>query len=453
MYAAARTYLATGVAVVGASALAVCPLSPVNTAGADLTVPGITAPAAISTAAVDLTSLANPIQLWAQVLTQAVENAGALGRDWLSDPAPVLRQLLINQIGYLESVADAGRGVVTGLGQYFDPANSFGATAEIQRAIQQFSEGNIFGAVSTLTGALITGTIIVGVGLPLFESGVLDIPAKIAQNAADVIASAFSLTTALPLLTGVLGPIINPINALGSTAQDVVDALGAGDVIGALTAVVNVPAVLTGALLNGFEAADGTLLPGLLSMDSFSGGLVQGLLLTIPRAIADALGANTSARAAADEVSTVSTDAPATVTLDVPESAPVGAAEPEPAGAAAATPVSEESTDDGAAQEEPQPNTAEDTETAVPEDDSTGVDEVTEETPADDDAADEDTTEDDGSDDDVADDAADDDAADDEPTESESDADTDLSSDGGESSGDSDSSASASSSDSDTAAA
>jgi hypothetical protein len=153
---------------------------------------------------------------------------------------------------------------------------------------------------------------------------VLDIPAKIAQNAADVIASAFSLTTALPLLTGVLGPIINPINALGSTAQDVVDALGAGDVIGALTAVVNVPAVLTGALLNGFEAADGTLLPGLLSMDSFSGGLVQGLLLTIPRAIADALGANTSARAAADEVSTVSTDAPATVTLDVPESAPVG---------------------------------------------------------------------------------------------------------------------------------
>ncbi|ANW66988.1 hypothetical protein BCA37_28505 [Mycobacterium sp. djl-10] len=445
MYAAARTYLATGVAVVGASALAVCPLSPVNTAGADLTVPGITAPAAISTAAVDLTSLANPIQLWAQVLTQAVENAGALGRDWLSDPAPVLRQLLTNQIGYLESLADAGRGVVNGLGQYFDPANPFGATAEIQRAMQQFSEGDIFGGVSTLTGALITGTIIVGVGLPLFESGVLDIPAKMAQNAADVIASAFSLTTALPLLAGVLGPIINPINALGSTAQDVVDSLGAGDVIGALTAVVNIPAVLTGALLNGFEAADGTLLPGLLSVDSFSGGLVQGLLLTIPRAIADALGANTSARTAAvDEVSSVSTDAPATVTLDVPDSAPAGVSEPEPAGAAAATPVSEESTDDGAAQEEPQPNTAEDTETAVPEDDSTGVDEVTEETPAD-----EDTTEDDGSEDD----GSEDDAADDEPTESESDADTDLSSDGGESSGDSDSSASESSSDSDTAAA
>ncbi|WP_264035529.1 hypothetical protein [Mycolicibacterium tokaiense] len=453
MYAAARTYLATGVAVVGASALAVCPLSPVHTTGADLTVPAVTAPAALSTAAVHLTSLANPIQLWAQVLSQAVDNAGALGRDWLSDPAPVLRQLLTNQIGYLESLADAGRGVVNGLGQYFDPANPFGATAEIQRAMQQFSEGDIFGGVSTLTGALITGTIIVGVGLPLFESGVLDIPAKMAQNAADVIASAFSLTTALPLLAGVLGPIINPINALGSTAQDVVDSLGAGDVIGALTAVVNIPAVLTGALLNGFEAADGTLLPGLLSVDSFSGGLVQGLLLTIPRAIADALGANTSARTAAvDEVSSVSTDAPATVTLDVPDSAPAGVSEPEPTGVAPATPVSGEDTDDAPAHDEQ--DVAEDAETAVPEQDSTEVDKVTDEAPAENDAADEDTTDDDTTEDDVADDdAADDDAADDESTESESDADTDPSSDGGESSGDSDSSASESSSDSDTAAA
>lgn len=448
MYAAARTYLATGVAVVGASALAVCPLSPVHVAGADLTVPAVTAPAAISTAAVSLTSLANPIQLWAQVLSQAVDNAGALGRDWLSDPAPVLRQLLTNQIGYLESLAAAGSGVVNGLGQYFDPANPFGATAEIQRAMQQFSDGNIFGGVSTLTGALITGTIIVGVGLPLFESGVLDIPAKMAQNAADVIASAFSLTTALPLLAGVLGPIINPINALGSTAQDVVDSLGAGDVIGAITAVVNIPAVLTGALLNGFEAADGTLLPGLLSMDSFNGGLVQGLLLTIPRAIADALGANTSARTAAvDEVSSVSTDAPATVTLDVPDSAPAGVSEPEPSGTASATPVSDEGTDDGPTQDEPQSDTTEDTETAAPEDDSTGVDEVTQESPADDDAADEDTVAEDTAEDTTDDDAA----ADDESTESEADTDTDPGSDAGTSSGDS--SASESDSDSDTAAA
>ncbi len=452
MYAAARTYLATGVAVVGASALAVCPLSPVNAAGADPTVPGITAPAAISTAAVDLTSLANPIQLWAQVLNQAVDNAGALGRDWLSDPAPVLRQLLTNQIGYLESLADAGSGVVNGLGQYFDPANPFGATAEIERAIQQFSEGNIFGAVSTLTGALITGTIIVGVGLPLFESGVLDIPAKMAQNAADVIASVFSLTTALPLLTGVLGPIINPINALGSTAQDVVDSLGAGDVIGAITAVVNIPAVLTGALLNGFEAADGTFLPGLLSMDSFSGGLVQGLLLTIPRAIADALGANTSARAAAaDEVSTVSTDATATVTLDVPDSAPAGASEPEPTGAAPATPVSEEDTDDAPAHDEQ--DAAEDTETSAAEQDSTEVDTVTEEAPAENDAADEDSIDEDTTEDDAAEDDAAEDTGDGESTEPESDADTDSGSDTGESSGASDTSASERNSDSDTAAA
>lgn len=393
MYVAARSYLATGVAVVGTSALAISPLSPVSTPLPDITVP------AISSAAVELTSLANPLELWVQVLTQAVDNAGALGRDWLSDPTPILRQLATNQIGYIESVAAAANGVVAGLGEYFSPDNPYGAAVEIEKAKQLFAAGNIGGAVSTLTGALITGTIIVGIGLPLFESGVLDIPAKIAQNAADVVTAMFSLTTALPLLTGALGPLINPINALGDTAQDIIDSVQAGDLISAVTAVVNIPAVMTGALLNGFQAADGTFLPGLLSLDSFAGGLAQGLFITLPRAIADALGANASLAktAATDEVSATEINAAATVTLDVPDATPAlvsepaeEAAAPEPSGAAPAVPaVDDEPAEEPVAEEEP---AAEDptVEEEAPADEEAAEEEpVDEETPADEEASEE----------------------------------------------------------------
>ena len=51
------------------------------------------------------------------------------------------------------------------------------------------------------------------------------------------------------LLLGVLTPVEAIISAAGASGQAFVDALGAGDPIEALTAVINVPAVLTGALL------------------------------------------------------------------------------------------------------------------------------------------------------------------------------------------------------------
>jgi hypothetical protein len=70
------------------------------------------------------------------------------------------------------------------------------------------------------------------------------------QNFANVVAAVPAL--ALPVLLPVVAPAISGINASTATAQAVVDAVGAGDLEGVASALINAPATLTGAVLNGY---------------------------------------------------------------------------------------------------------------------------------------------------------------------------------------------------------
>lgn len=383
MHAAVRPYLATGVALVGAASIAVMPIQPSN--------PLIAVPAvpAISSQAFTLTAQTNPIALWAEVFSDAIANVGALGGDVLSDPAPVVRQLLKNQLGYLGTAVGAGKSMVDGAVQYLTPSNPYSLPAGIETAIGQLRSGQIAEAFITLSQTLISTPVGMIIGLPLAGSGLLDVPAKIAQNLTDALSAALSLSNALPLLSGAMGPAIGAIDALGESLQDVVQALGSGRLVEALTAVINIPAQLTSAVLNGYTDVQGTKVPGLLtfSADPFSGGLLQTLLVTIPRAIATALGAApatppaaadtgdavSAPLAAAAKVVTLSVSATETPTSagDVEESAIT--AEPAPAGpdaveadSGAASPVA--IPDPEPAAEVPATDTAEDVGAAEPTD-------------------------------------------------------------------------------------
>lgn len=332
MHAAVRPYLATGVALVGAASIAVMPVQPSNPL---LSVPAVPA---ISSQAFTLTAQTNPLALWASVITDAVNNVGVLGEDVLSDPAPILRQLLKNQLGYLGTAVGAGKSVVDGVGQYLSPSNPYSLPASIDTAIGQLRSGLIADAFITLSGALISTPIMMILGLPLAGSGLLDVPVKMAQNFADVVSTMLSLNTALPLLSSALGPIVGAVDALGGSLQDVAGALGSGRLVDALTAVINIPAQLTGAVLNGYTDVQGAFHPGLLTFsdDAFGGGLLQTLLVTIPRAVATALGATPAAPAAAatadaaDAVSTPLAAGAKVVTLSLPGvETPTAAAEVE----------------------------------------------------------------------------------------------------------------------------
>ncbi|WP_431235061.1 hypothetical protein ACQ856_11410 [Mycolicibacterium psychrotolerans] len=160
----------------------------------------------------------------------------------------------------------------------------------ITTAFQQIADGDLSGAAGTINNAL--GGAILTIGLPLFP--VLDIPGKMADNFAAVVKTVTGLTTVLPALIGVLGPIEGSIQSLGDSGQAVLDALAAGQTVAALNAAVNTLPKFIGAVVNGYESTDGSQYPGLLSPPDENGnnaGIAYTLLVSIPKAIATALGA------------------------------------------------------------------------------------------------------------------------------------------------------------------
>jgi len=100
------------------------------------------------------------------------------------------------------------------------------------------------------------------------------------------------IETLFGLLLAAIGPPTGITQAIGDTAQVVVDAVGAGDYGTAITELINLPATLTGALINGYTPPGGSIMPGLLTPPDdtgFNAGLVYTLLVSIPKAIATAI--------------------------------------------------------------------------------------------------------------------------------------------------------------------
>ncbi|GAB3218242.1 hypothetical protein [Mycolicibacterium hippocampi] len=281
MNRAAKSYLTSGVALAGASVIAVSPV-----VAAPLGPPGVNAQSAVtvSTADLQLATTANPITAWAEVVTSAYSNVATLGEEVLSDPAPILRQFILNQLGNGEAVVSAGAGAINGFIEYISPDNAFGLGAQLQTAAEELASGNIAGAIETATQALFLSPVL-NVAFPVLDSGVLEIPGTMAQNFANVVQTVTDPATVLPIALGALGTVLGPVNAFGDSLQETFDSLGDGDVGAALNAIINIPAALTGAVLNGYTNLAGTEFPGLFSED----GLVHALVVTLPRAIAEAI--------------------------------------------------------------------------------------------------------------------------------------------------------------------
>jgi hypothetical protein len=224
-----RSQLTAGIGMVGAAAIAIAPIQP--------TLPHVQVPS-LHSASVELAAFANPIEAWLEVLGAAAANVGALGQTVLADPAPVLKQLLTNQFANAIVLGDAGQQTVTAL-----VALAQGLPAAIQAAI---ATGNAVDAVNSL----VAYAVVAGFGLlgPLGEaySVVTNTLANV-QNVANVIFPDVALATAL----GIIAPLVSTAVA----GAEVVDAVGSGDPVTALSAIINAPATLTGAFLNGNPAS------------------------------------------------------------------------------------------------------------------------------------------------------------------------------------------------------
>ncbi|WP_283605697.1 hypothetical protein [Mycolicibacterium poriferae] len=349
MNRAAKSYLTSGVALAGASVIAVSPV-----VATPLSPPGMnTHPAfSVSTADLQLATTVNPLAAWAEVVSSAYSNVASLGEEVLSDPAPILRQFILNQLSNGEALVSAGTGAIGGFLEYLSPDNAFGLGAQLQTAAEQLSSGNIAGAIETATQALFLAPVI-SVAFPVLESGLLDIPGTMAQNFANVVKTVTDPNTVLPIALGALGTVLAPVNAFGDSLQETFDALGDGDIGAALNAVINIPAAVVGAVLNGYTNLAGSVFPGLFSED----GLVHALVVTLPRAIAAAIAPEEEGSgAAANGPADVPTAVLASVQTDEEQASDSGAASEDAEGgggavAAVDASVTEETADAAAAPE------------------------------------------------------------------------------------------------------
>lgn len=260
MHTRLRSFTTAGVALAGASVIAVAPSI------APPPLPDIAVSAApVSSLQTELAAFENPIAVWADVLGATLNNLGALGGQFLASPAPILTQLLENQLANLEVI---GIGLQMGGELLGDVLAQL--PGEFEAVFGLLREGQIEAAVQRLT------TIPIGLALPLL--GVISPVLLIAQNAtANLARVAEELPNHIlgPAL-GALMPIVGTANAFGSSAQVFYDAVQAGDFETAASALVNLPAVLTGAFLNGF----GDFGVGLLTVGAspFTSGPISAIL-------------------------------------------------------------------------------------------------------------------------------------------------------------------------------
>lgn len=262
--ATVRPYLNAGVALVGASVIAVAPLAPAP--------PHISLPS-VRSAEVALAAAVNPIEAYLDLLNNTVGNLSSLGQTLLANPAPILQQILKNQFAtatdLLAVLQTSGSQLVNGIVTT--------VPQQLQEALANLAAGNIVGVGQNVVN-LITQPVL----LPFLTllSGVQPL---IEKPIANLLAVAQQFTTIVALGgIGVLEPVVSTINATAQAIQNVVDAGLSLNPVGLVSSLVAAPAIIANGFINGFGFDGGVLSPGL--------GLV-GALMAIRDTIAQALGA------------------------------------------------------------------------------------------------------------------------------------------------------------------
>ncbi|BBY82411.1 hypothetical protein H7I53_13060 [Mycolicibacterium pulveris] len=269
MQGAIRPYLTAGVALVGASVIAVSPVAP--------PVPDIKVGATPSvSSAMQLASATNPLAALGDLFGNTGNSLNGLVQQVAADPAPILAQLVINQghaLQYFVDLAQEVGGLLPDIAQLIQQA--------AQTIVTQLGEGDITGAGQTLSQTLVFSA------LPLAALLVppLNFASNITQNIANV-AAAVNGEFIFQVLLPVIYPVMGSINGGADILQTAYDAVRAGDLVGAVGALVSAPIVMTDTILNGFGDFAGLLTPH--NAFGFNGGIVASLL-GFRTSIADAL--------------------------------------------------------------------------------------------------------------------------------------------------------------------
>jgi hypothetical protein len=235
MQVAVRSYLTAGIAAVGATAIALAPIQP--------TLPDVQVPSS-HVMSVNLAAAINPIEAWVQVVQGAVTNVGGLVDQVVASPFPVTGQLIDNQLANLSLLGTTAQQTIQSL---LSAAQAL--PTALQTSFQQLAAGQIVDAFNTLVLYSLQAA------LPLV--GGLGAAIQITQNAVQNLANVIGVIPDVILASGLgaIAPVVSTMTAGAQTVQDVIDAVGTGDFAGALGTLINAPATLTGAFLNGYPTS------------------------------------------------------------------------------------------------------------------------------------------------------------------------------------------------------
>ncbi|MGI9164245.1 MAG: hypothetical protein ACR2JI_15180 [Mycobacterium sp.] len=250
MHISRHSYRTAAVAVIGAGAIALGPVQPLTARAAPIF-------AAPSTQPVNLVAAFDPITPWVQTVQTAAANLSGLFAAWSATPFPIAEQ------------------VITNLGVYFSELPDIGTILEQVSA-------NASNAVNAPAAADINTLDLTH----LTAYGLLSQLARFPQLD-------FTTSSASGLFMGFLGPVIGPALALQRSISSAVAALQTADFIGALNEVINIPAAMTNAFLNGGQTIDLTsLVAPLIPAPStlISAGISVGGLLSTGSSLFNALG-------------------------------------------------------------------------------------------------------------------------------------------------------------------
>lgn len=239
-------------------------------------------PAAVSDLGVELAAAPNPLQTWVNTFINAFNNLTAVAHGVIEQQAPVAQQVTANLINYAAIDLGAYQSAAAGLVAYYG-----GATGQFARAMQQavanLEGGQISAAVTQVYNATVF-SLFYQVLFPM-ESALV-IPIDIANNMAAAASYIFgtAITDFIPqlgadVLLGALGPMQL---AAGTDLQAAYDSAVAGNWLGAVASLVDIPGALTNALLNGDSGNTGLLGP-LPSGGSIAGGVLGTLLQSFPQ--------------------------------------------------------------------------------------------------------------------------------------------------------------------------
>jgi hypothetical protein len=288
MHVAPRSYLTAGIAVLGAGAIALAPVQPIPAQVA------LDPHRVVSNLGVGLAAAVDPITAWVNTFETAAANIGILGEFYMQKPFPLLQTIGANIATYIEELGNGNAGLI--------PEQIWG---NIQTFFQApWSPGTPFplaappaipDPVVLPLGEYLSDAVREGFNSPLALNQsllVFEFLPEAETNPACYDDGNCVFATAAPILNflntnfsgqllGLLGPVLSPFVSLVNSFTAIGEYFEAGDVQSALFELINIPANMTNAFLNGAGYLDLTeIVANFLDLPVKNIGLYLGGLLT-----------------------------------------------------------------------------------------------------------------------------------------------------------------------------